>query len=129
MEVRNLIGGSATVCGPELSLLEAASTMIAEGIGSLGVVDNGRLVGIFTERDALRALADGADPNAATVEAWMTIEPDAVTPDVDVEEVADWLLGSGYRHIPVVEGDTLLGVVSIKDVLWALKEAEGVSGS
>ncbi len=122
MEIRNLIGGSASVCGPDLTVSEAAQVMIDQGIGSIGVVDQGRLVGIFTERDALRVAADGADTAQATVETWMTPDPDALTPDVDVEDAAEWLLATGYRHLPVVDDGTLIGVVSIKDILWALRE-------
>jgi CBS domain-containing protein len=122
MEIRNLIGGSASVCGPDLTVSEAAQVMIDQGIGSIGVIDQGRLVGIFTERDALRVAADGADTSQVTVETWMTPDPDALTPDVDVEDAAEWLLATGYRHLPVVDDGTLIGVVSIKDILWALRE-------
>jgi CBS domain-containing protein len=122
MEIRNLIGGSASVCGPDLTVSEAAQVMIDEGIGSIGVVDQGRLVGIFTERDALRVAAAGADTAMVTVETWMTPDPDALTPDVNVEDAAEWLLATGYRHLPVVDDGTLIGVVSIKDILWALRE-------
>jgi CBS domain-containing protein len=122
MEIRNLIGGSASVCGPDLTVSEAAQVMIDQGIGSIGVVDQGRLVGIFTERDALRVAAGGADSSVVTVETWMTPDPDALTPDVDVEDAAEWLLATGYRHLPVVDDGALIGVVSIKDILWALRE-------
>jgi CBS domain-containing protein len=122
MEIRNLVGGAASVCGPDLTVAEAARVMIDQGIGSIGVIDQGALVGIFTERDALRVTAQEADPAAAKVSDWMTPDPDRLTPDVEVEDAAEWLLATGYRHLPVVEDGVLLGVVSIKDVLWALSE-------
>lgn len=128
MEIRNLIGGSASICGPDLTVSEAALVMIDQGIGSMGVVDRGRLVGIFTERDALRVVAEGADSSTATVAAWMTPDPDSMTPDVKVEDAAEWLLATGYRHLPVVEDGSLIGVVSIKDVLWALRESAAQGG-
>lgn len=124
VEIRSLVGGTATVCGPELTLQAASKVMMDAGIGSLGVVESGRLVGILTDRDILQATAEGADPADARVEDWMTPEPDVLAPDVLVEDAADWLLATGYRHLPVVEDGELLGVVSIKDVLWALKEPE-----
>jgi CBS domain-containing protein len=125
MEIGSLVGGTASVCGPDLTLVEAAQTMMGEGIGSLGVVEAGRLVGILTERDVLRAVAEGVDTSRATVSEWMTPEPDCLTPDVDVNDAAEWLLATGYRHLPVMEGDTLLGIASIKDVLWAITDEGG----
>ncbi|GIU92008.1 MAG: hypothetical protein KatS3mg011_0914 [Acidimicrobiia bacterium] len=121
MQVRELVGGSATVGGPDLTLEEAARVMIDEHIGSIGVVDGGKLVGILTDRDLVRAAAAGADPTSAKVREWMTPDPDRLSPDADVEEAAEWLLATGYRHLPVVDGDRLLGILSIKDLLWALE--------
>lgn len=120
MEVRNLIGGTATVCGPDLSIAAAAESMLDAGIGSLGVIDDGVLIGIVTERDVLRTVAAGADPAASPVKVWMTPDPDSLSPDVDTADAADWLLATGYRHLPVTENGKLLGVLSIKDILWAL---------
>ncbi len=124
MEIRSLVGGTATVCGSDTTLSAAANVMGAQGIGSLGVVDGGNLIGIFTDRDLLRAVAASADNDRATVGEWMTPDPDVLSPEVDVADAADWLLATGYRHLPVVEHGTLLGVVSIKDVLWAIKDHE-----
>ncbi len=120
MEIRNLVSGSAAVCGPDLTLREAAAVMMSEGIGSLGVVDHGALVGILSERDVLRAVADGADLDVGTVGEWMTPEPDCVGPELEVTDAAEWLMATGYRHLPVVDDGELIGIVSIKDVLWAL---------
>lgn len=125
MQVRELIGGTATVCGPDLLLAEAARVMIDERIGSIGVVEGGRLVGILTDRDLVRAAASGVDPGGARVQDWMTPDPDCLSPDTDVEDAAEWLLATGYRHLPVVEGGRLLGILSIKDVLWALNGPSG----
>lgn len=124
VEIRNLVGGTATVCGPDLTVGEAAQVMVDERIGSLGVIESGALVGIFTDRDVLRAVAAGVDCSSDLVESWMTPDPDSLTPDVAVSDAADWLMATGYRHLPVVEGGQLLGIVSIKDVLWAMKEPE-----
>lgn len=125
VEIRSLVGGSATVCGPELSICAAAKLMVDERIGSLAVMEGGLLSGILTDRDVLRAVASGKDCDSAIVSDWMTPDPDALTPDVDVSDAADWLMATGYRHLPVLEDGQLLGIVSIKDVLWALKEPEG----
>lgn len=120
MEVRDLIGGSVVACSSDTTLSKAAGMMKENGIGSLAVVAAGDLVGILTERDVLRAAAAGADAVGERVESWMTPDPDTVEPDVDVIEAAAWMLGTGHRHLPVVDRSEVLGIVSIKDVLWAV---------
>ncbi len=120
MQVGALVGGKSEVVGPDTSLFVAAESLIENGIGSLAVVDGRELAGIFTERDLVRATAEGIDPHEATVREWMTTAPDTIGPEVDVDEAAAWLLEMGYRHLPVMEGDELLGIVSIRDLLWAI---------
>jgi CBS domain-containing protein len=115
-----LVGGSATVIGPEATLGDAAEALVADDVGSLGVVADRDLVGIITERDLVRALSDGADPEHDVVSDWMADAPDTFSPEVDVEDAAGWLLEVGYRHMPVMEGGELLGIVSIRDILWAI---------
>lgn len=123
MEVGNLVAGFAVTCAPSISLREAAQTMKTAAIGSIAIMDEGTLVGIFTERDLLHALADGADPDLEQTRDWMTPDPDTIQPDLDVDEAADWMMATGHRHLPVTdEGGALLGIVSIKDVLWAMTE-------
>jgi len=120
MQIRSLVGGTAQLCGMTTTLAEAARAMHDESTGSLGVVEGGKLAGIITERDILRAVAKGADLEAGVVADWMTPDPDTVGPEIPVDEVAQWMLAAGYRHLPVMEGGELLGIASIKDVLWAL---------
>ena len=122
MEIGEVVGGDATVCGPDMTVADAATVMVVQHIGSLGVFDSGRLVGIFTERDVLRAVAGDCDLEVCTVEQFMTPEPDSLEPDVDVVDAAEWLLATGYRHLPVIADGHLLGIASIKDVLWAINE-------
>ena len=104
------------MCGPDTTLGEAAEAMRAAGHGSLGVVEGGTLIGLLTERDIVGALATGHDVDGA-VRLAMTPDPDVFDPTVDVFEAAQWLLESGYRHLPVVHEGRLLGVVSVTDVL------------
>ncbi len=120
MNLGSLVGGTATVIGPEATLGDAAEAIVADGVGSLGVIADRSLVGIITERDIVRALSEGADPENELVSEWMAEAPDTFTPDVAVEEAARWLLEVGYRHMPVMDGDELLGIVSIRDLLWAI---------
>jgi CBS domain-containing protein len=65
-------------------------------------------------------VATGADPETELVADWMAEAPDTFSPDVEVEEAARWLLEVGYRHMPVMSDGELLGIVSIRDLLWAL---------
>lgn len=120
MQVRALVGDGAQACGPETTLRTAAQAMADNDIGSLAVIGEGELLGILTERDILRAVAEQADPDREPVSKWMTVQPDSVSPELETEEAARWMLATGYRHLPVIEDGTLLGVASIKDVLWAI---------
>jgi CBS domain-containing protein len=124
MKLRSLVGGSATVIGPEATIVDAAEALVEDGVGSLAVVDERRLVGIITERDVVQCIAEGADPDEEVVGEWMSGAPDTFSPEVEVEEAAAWLLEMGYRHMPVMEGGELLGIVSIRDVLWAIISGE-----
>ena len=84
------------------------------------VAVQGFLIGIITERDILRSVGLGNDPDRTTVNDVMTPDPDYLEPDVTVEDAAEWMLAAGYRHLPIAEDGKILGMVSIKDVLWAL---------
>jgi len=120
LKLRGMVGGRAEVCGPETTLQDVSEVMLAAKVGSVGVVEGRELIGIITERDILRAGADAVDTSREIVRNWMTADPDVFSPDVDVRESAEWLLETGYRHMPVMENGELLGIVSIKDILWAL---------
>jgi len=121
MRVEALVSGESDVVGPETTLGDAAEVLVSRSVGALAVVDGRRLVGIITDRDLVQALAQGADIEE-TVSEWMTDGPDTVPPDVSVSEAADWLLETGYRHLPVALGDELLGIVDIRDILWTLRK-------
>lgn len=131
MTVEELIGGEVATCDVDTPVPEAAKQMIEDDVGSLVVVHNGEAVGIVTERDIMGAVAKGAASGSDRVRSIMTPEPDSVDPDVDVEEAAQWMMAAGYRHMPVMDGGRLLGVVSVKDVLWALMDdrAQGREGT
>lgn len=122
MEIRALIGSGPITTTSDVTLHRAAARMVEERVGSLGVLDGSLLAGIITERDVLRAAAGGVDMDTATVFDWMTPRPDTSEPDMDVTDAAQWMLATGYRHLPVVEGNRLLGIASIKDVLWAITD-------
>lgn len=127
MLVRDLLGGEVDTCTPDTPTVEAARMMIHEDVGSLAVVDDeGELVGIITERDVLRLVAEEKLGKRHVVGEAMTPRPDSLDPDVDVREASEWMMAAGYRHLPVLESGRLIGMVSIKDLMWALTET--VSG-
>lgn len=120
MQLGDLVGDAPYVCGPDTTLLEAASAMEDSDLGSLAVVEGMDLIGLVTERDLRRAVASGTDLDSP-VSTLMSDEPDTFDPDLDVWDAATWIAESGYRHLPVVDDDgALLGVVSIRDLLKAL---------
>jgi CBS domain-containing protein len=102
---------------PDETLADAAGRMYAYQIGALPVYQQHRLIGIVTERDIIAALAEGADPETATVADYMTDEPITVAPDDDLALAARRMAELGVRHLPVVEGNRLVGVLSIRDLV------------
>ncbi|HSJ27253.1 MAG TPA: CBS domain-containing protein [Acidimicrobiia bacterium] len=120
MTLRDLVSGTPFICGPDTTLLEVARSMVERSHGSVAVIDGRRLVGIVTERDVVRAVAEGIDLSVTPVRSRMASEPDVFTPETDVFEAGEFLLESGYRHLPVVDDGTLLGVVSLRDLLGAV---------
>ena len=85
--------------------------------GSVVVTDHGKVVGILTERDLLRAAVGAGDPRRETVALWMTARPDVLGPDERVDAAWASLTSHHYRHLPVVEDDRCVGVVSLRDLM------------
>lgn len=110
---------------PEDTLGETATRMVDRGVGSVVVSDFGRIIGILTERDMLRAMADRTHPSQARVREWMTAEPITVTGDTEAGEAARIMLEHNFRHLPVVEGGRAVGIVSIRDVAQWITEHAG----
>jgi len=113
----NLLTTEATA-----SLQEAAERMCERGVGAALVVnENGALVGILTERDVLRAVSQG-DVEGTHVAAWMTRDPDTVGVDDTTRTAAELMVRGGFRHVPVVDGTTPIGIVSIRDLMRIVVE-------
>jgi CBS domain-containing protein len=100
----------------------AVLRMLEEGVGSVAVCEGGKLIGIFTERDVLGLAGEGTDLDAVRVGDVMTREPLTVDVGVPVLDAARLMGERKIRHLPVVEGDHLLGMVGIRDVLGSLVE-------
>jgi CBS domain-containing protein len=110
---------------PEDTLGEVAERMTRENVGAVIVKDYGRMIGILTERDMLRAMAARVHTSDARVRQFMTADPVTAPPDLDLEDAAQVMLDHGFRHLPVVDGSTILGVVSLRRVLGGRRQPAG----
>lgn len=116
--VGHLMSSPVVTASPAQSVASAADAMVLAGVGSVVVVgDPGLPVGILTERDLVRSSAAGVDARTTTVGEWMTAAPDVVAPSVSIDEALDALTRRGYRHLPVLDGPTMVGIVSLRDLL------------
>src|SRR5580698_9762940 len=104
---------------PDSPVAEAAAAMVREKVGSALVMQGPFLAGILTERDVLKAAASGSDLTAVQVSAWMTKDPQSAGPDTTLEDAAQMMLLNGFRHLPIMEGRTVRGVVSLRDLFAA----------
>jgi CBS domain-containing protein len=101
---------------PTTTVAEAATVMGERRIGSALVMEDDRLLGIFTERDIVRALGTHFDAAGHPVSEWMTADPVTVPPSTPAEEALGTMLARGFRHLPVADGDSVLGIVSMRDL-------------
>jgi CBS domain-containing protein len=108
--------------GPDDTVRDAIRQMLEAEVGSVAVCDGTRLVGIFTERDVLRLAGDGARMDELRVGDVMTTRLVTVSPDDDILAVARVMGERKIRHLPVVQGDQVLGIVGIRDVVAVLAE-------
>jgi CBS domain-containing protein len=122
MLVGNAMNVRVVTVGPEETVQVAIGRMMEENIGAVVVVEGPRLAGIFTERDVLRMAAEGRDFNEVRMADVMTRSPLTVEPDVHILDAARMMGERGVRHLPVVEGENLHGVIGIRDLLRSLVE-------
>ena len=112
---------------PEDTLGEVAEQMTRQNVGAVVVKDHGRLIGILTERDMLHAMAARVHTSDARVRQWMTADPITASIDMPLEDAAQVMLDNGFRHLPVVEGANVLGVVSLRRVLGGRRQPASTS--
>jgi len=119
MLIRDLLKGQVTVSAEiHHSVLEIARVMVELNIGAVPVLKDGRLVGIFSERDLMkRVVVGGKNPAETPVSEVMTDDPLTVDPDDNVETCMTLMRRHGFRHLPVCQKGELKGVVSLRDVL------------
>jgi CBS domain-containing protein len=114
--VGELMSSEIVAVEPTATVAEAATVMGSRRVGSVLVIQDGELVGIFTERDVLRAVVSDFDVAGLRVDSAMTRHPRTVTPETPAAEALDLMDEGGFRHLPVLRDDRVVGVVSIRDL-------------
>jgi len=102
---------------PAENLTDVAKRMRRESVGAVTVMTGGRLVGIVTERDLMRTVADGLDPGRSTASERMTPDPRTIARDELATRAVELMIELGVRHLPVVDGGVVVGVISARDLL------------
>ncbi|MBL8688891.1 MAG: CBS domain-containing protein [Rhodospirillaceae bacterium] len=111
-----------TTFGADVTVRQAARVMAERHIGAVLIMSDGKLDGIFTERDVLnRVVAPGKDPETVKIGEVMTKNPDTVSPDASALDTLILMQSKGYRHLPVLDDGELVGIVSVRDLFSAVK--------
>ncbi len=125
MKVRDVPPRRLLSVEPETILGDVAKRMRIEDADSVAVMSGGRLHGIITERDLVRAIADGVNPQQAKADVIMTADPATVTADEDVDVVAVKMMRLGIRHLPVLDEDGRpTGMISARDLVAVLERGK-----
>ncbi|MDP8927090.1 MAG: CBS domain-containing protein [Actinomycetota bacterium] len=118
MDVGSAMTPAVVTVGPSHTLQQAAQKMAEHNVGSAVIVDpDGMGPGIITERDVLRAVAKGENPSQAVVGDYLTDEATVCEPGAALAEAARAMVRGGFRHIVVVEGSRVVGILSMRDVV------------
>jgi CBS domain-containing protein len=124
--VAEIMAKDVLAVAPTTTIVEAAARMHERRVGAVVVVDGGRLVGILTERDVLAAVATGRlDVPVADA---MSHGPETVGPDESAGQAAALMIHGGFRHLPVVEGGDVIGMISIRDLVRIFVDDEAPRG-
>lgn len=127
LQVAEIMAKDVLGVGPGTTLAEAARRMHERRVGAVVVLDGERLVGILTERDVLRAVATG-DVEGPVSEA-MTSAPETIEADESSGQAAALMIHGGFRHLPVMDGETVVGMVSIRDLVRLSVDDEAPRGA
>ncbi len=126
MKVRDVPPGRLLSVDPQTSVAEVAKRMRVGDADSAAVMSEGRLLGIITERDLVRAIADGIDPQQTRADVIMSADPATVTADDDVAMVAVKMMNLGIRHLPVLDSEgSPIGLISARDLVAVLERGKG----
>ena len=119
LTVREVMTTRVVTTSPDDPVTDAAAAMVRQQVGSALIMQGRLLAGILTERDVLRAAASGSDLTTSPVSAWMTKDPEHASPDTTAEDAIQLMLLHGFRHLPVLDGREICGVVSLRDLAAA----------
>jgi CBS domain-containing protein len=125
---RKVMSRTLLTVSPDVSLTEVAERMVSRDVGAALVTQGERLVGILTERDVLRAVARGT-PESTVVADLMTSDPETMEPDESTEHAAVLMIHGGFRHLPIVEGEEVVGMLSIRDLMRVVLEDSAPRGA
>jgi CBS domain-containing protein len=122
--VREVMSADLFTVEPMTTIIQAVRVMSKARVGSVLVLEDGVLLGIFTERDVLRAFDQmHSDPaRVSPISKGMTQNPVTIGPNATVGEAMDRMLDGGFRHLPVMEGGTLVGIVSMRDLARSISK-------
>ena len=121
--IREVMSTHLVTIRPSAMVIDAARAMAKGGVGSVLVMEGEAILGVFTERDIMRALAHRSDAGrVSSVAKWMTPDPVTIAPDATVGEALDRMLDGGFRHLPVMEGSTPVGIVSMRDLARSMSK-------
>jgi CBS domain-containing protein len=119
MRVSDVYRPQLLTCEASEPLPAVAQKMVAGNVGVLAVVDGARIAGIISERDITRAVAEHGDPTAHTAAHYASTELEVAMLNDDTTRVASRMLEAGVRHLPVMDNNEMIGMVSIRDLLAA----------
>lgn len=119
MRVSDVYRPQLLTCEASEPLPAVAQKMVAENVGVLAVVDDTGIAGIISERDITRAVAEHGDPAAHTAAQYASTQLEVATLNDDTSQVASRMLEASVRHLPVMDNNEMVGMVSIRDLLAA----------
>jgi len=125
--VRNHMSRDLLSVEPAEPIKEVAQRMVERNLGAVLVLDGGRLAGIMTERDIMRAVARGLHGDAVVAD-YMSKDPETIEPDDTTAHAAVLMIHGGFRHLPVVERDNVVGILSIRDLVRVTLEDSAPRG-
>jgi CBS domain-containing protein len=116
MKVTDIMTSNVDTCPTQASLQEVATKMRDLDVGSIPIVDNGKLIGIITDRDIVtRGIAEQKSLDSPVTDI-LSSDPVTATTDMDVEDAANLMAQHQIRRLPIVEGDKVVGIVSLGDI-------------
>ncbi len=117
MPISDVMAINVVTVGPQTTIEDVAKRMVAARVGSALVCEGPHLLGILTERDVMRIVAEGDDPKSTAVSAAMTHSPACAGPDWEIYDAARLMMARGIRHLPVTQEGKIVGMVSIRDLV------------